>query len=116
AVFYMLGTVITSTKQLRILAWALVLCSIPLAATGLKNYLMGEVLSTRVPGLVRIYGYVGGSGLVANPNDLALMLNLIIPITGALVLMTRGARRALAAFALLLSIAAIVVTFSRARF
>jgi len=116
AFFWLLGTMITTTKQLRILAWSLLLCSIPLAATGLKNYLVGDVLSTRVPGLVRIYGYVGGSGLTANPNDLALMLNLILPITGALVLMTRGARRALAAFALLLSIAAIVVTFSRAGF
>src|SRR5262249_21277516 len=75
AFFWLLGTVITRTKQLRILAWSLVLCSVPLAATGLKNFLVGEVLSTRVPGLVRIYGYLGGSGLVANPNDLALMLN-----------------------------------------
>lgn len=116
AFFWLLGTVITKTSQVRILAWALVLCSIPLAATGLKNYLVGEVLSTRVPGLVRIYGYVGGSGLVANPNDLALMLNLIIPITGALLLSTRGAKRGLAAGALLLSIATVIVTFSRAGF
>src|SRR5262249_28157966 len=51
AFFWLLGTVITRTKQLRILAWSLVLCSVPLAATGLKNFLVGEVLSTRVPGL-----------------------------------------------------------------
>jgi O-antigen ligase len=100
----------------RVLAWALVLCSIPLAATGIKNYLVGDVLSTRVPGLVRIYGYMGGSGLVANPNDLALMLNLIIPIGGALVWSSRGAGRAIAAGALLLSMVAVIVTFSRAGF
>lgn len=114
--FWLLGTVITTTSRLRILAWALVLCSIPLAATGIKNYIVGEVLSTRVPGLVRIYGYMGGSGLTANPNDLALMLNLIIPITGALLLSTRGAMRGVAAGALLLSITAVVITFSRAGF
>ncbi|HEY6360298.1 MAG TPA: O-antigen ligase family protein, partial [Vicinamibacterales bacterium] len=117
AFFWLIGTIVTTTGRLRVLAWTLVLCSIPLAATGVKNYLAGEVLGTGVRGFTRIYGYMGGSSIASNPNDLALMLNLIIPIAAALVWMSRRpAARALAAGALLLSVAAVIVTFSRAGF
>lgn len=117
AFFWLLGTLVTTTARLRVLAWALVLCSIPLAATALSNYLSGVFLSTGVPGFRRISGYKGGSGLVGNPNDLALMLNLIIPIAGALLLdARRTAVRWVAGGALALSAVAVVVTFSRAGF
>lgn len=117
AFFWMIGTLVTTPARLRIIAWTLVVCSIPLAITGLKNFVVGEVLSTGVAGFTRISGYAGGSGLTGNPNDLALMLNLIIPIAGALVWMSRGpAPRLLAGMALVLSVGAVVVTFSRAGF
>ena len=116
AFFWLLGAIVNSTDRLRTLAWTLVLCSIPLAATGIRNYLSGGQLSTGVSGFYRIEGYMGGSGLTGNPNDLALMLNLIIPIAGALAFCTRGARRSVAAGAMLLSVAAVVLTFSRAGF
>lgn len=117
AFFWLLGTVVTSTDRLRTLAWTLVLCSIPLSATAIFNYLTGMFLSTGVPGLKRIYGYHGGSGLVGNPNDLALMLNLIIPVAGAVLLSARRpAGRWTAAGALLLGATAVILTFSRAGF
>jgi O-antigen ligase len=116
AFFWLLGTIITSTERLRRLAWTLVLCSIPLALTGIYNYLSGDVLSTGVRGFYRIEGYMGGSGLTGNPNDLALMLNLIVPIAGVLVFISRGLGRLVALGALLIAIAAIVLTFSRAGF
>ncbi len=117
AFFWLIGTIATSADRLRNMGWALVVCAIPLAMTGLKNFLVGQVLTTGVPGLTRIYGYDGGSGLVGNPNDLALMLNLIVPIAAALLLDSRRfAERAVAGGSLLLSVAAIVVTFSRAGF
>lgn len=117
AFFWLVGTLATTARRLRVLAWTLALCAIPLAATGIKNYLSGELLYTGVPGLRRIYGYMGGSGLAANPNDLALVLNLIIPIAAALALESRqiGAR-ALAALSTVISIVCVVVTFSRAGF
>ena len=114
--FWLLGTIITTTDRLRAVAWTLVLCSIPLALTGISNYLSGGQLSTGVRGFTRIQGYMGGSGLTSNPNDLALMLNLIIPIAGVLVCITRGLNRAVAASALLCSVAAVILTFSRAGF
>ena len=115
--FWLVGTLVTTGPRMRTLAWTLVLCSIPLAVTGIKNYFSGEVLSTGVPGLQRIYGYMGGSGLAANPNDLALMLNLIIPIAAALALDAgRFVFRMVAATAAVLGIVAVILTFSRAGF
>jgi len=116
AFFWLLGTIVTSTERLRKMAWTLVLCSIPLALTGIRNYLSGDVLSTGVQGFYRIEGYMGGSGLTGNPNDLALMLNLIVPIAGVLVFISRGTARFVALGAMFLAIGAIVLTFSRAGF
>ena len=117
AFFWLVATLATSAARLRVLAWTLTLCAIPLAATGIKNYLAGELLNTGVPGLKRIYGYMGASGLTGNPNDLALMLNLIIPIAAALMLGSRGfVAKMVAGVSMLLGIAAVIVTFSRAGF
>jgi O-antigen ligase len=117
AFFWLVGTLATSVGRLRTIAWTLVCCAVPLAIVGIKNYLAGDVLSTGVPGLTRIYGYMGGSGIAANPNDLALMLNLIIPIAAAMMIATRKlVLRGLAAAVMLLSIGGVIVTFSRAGF
>jgi O-antigen ligase len=115
--FWLVATLAATGGRLTTVAWTLVLCAIPLAATGLYNYASGEVVSTGVPGFHRIYGYMGGSGLAANPNDLALVLNLIIPIAAAMMISARNRMaRAVAAIGMLLSIAGVIVTFSRAGF
>lgn len=115
AFFWLLGTIITTTDRLRIMAWTLTLCAIPLAATGVTNYVLGAFISTGASGFYRISGYYM-SGLTANPNDLALMLNLIIPLTGALIVGERGWKRGFAVTALLLCVAAVILSFSRAGF
>jgi probable O-glycosylation ligase (exosortase A-associated) len=116
AFFWLLATIITTTERLRALAWSLTLCAIPLAATGIWHYLSGDVMTTTQEGLVRVVGYMGSSGLTGNPNDLALMLNLIIPLTGALALSSRGLTRQCAIAVMLLSIGGVIITFSRAGF
>jgi O-Antigen ligase len=116
AFFWLLATIITTTDRLRALAWVLTLCAIPLAATGVWHYLSGEVMTTTQEGLVRVVGYMGSSGLTGNPNDLALMLNLIIPLTGALALSSRGGTRLFAIAVALLSVGGVIITFSRAGF
>jgi probable O-glycosylation ligase (exosortase A-associated) len=117
AFFWLVGTLATNGQRMRVLAWTLVLCALPLAATGIYNYLSGAALSTGVEGFTRIVGYMGGSGLVANPNDLALMLNLIIPIAAALMISTpKYSLKLVAGLSMLLSVAAVIVTFSRAGF
>jgi O-antigen ligase len=115
--FWLIGALVATTRRVHLFAWVLVLCSVPLAVTGVHNYVTGVVLSTGVPGFERIAGYAGGSGIAGNPNDLALLLNLIIPIAGALVLSADTAPgRWLAAGALTLAAVAVIMTFSRAGF
>jgi probable O-glycosylation ligase (exosortase A-associated) len=116
AFFWLLATIINTPARLRGLAWTLALCAIPLAGTGIWHYLSGHVMQTGQDGLVRIVGYMGSSGLTGNPNDLALMLNLILPLAGALALSSRGAPRLFAAAVALLCVGGIIVTFSRAGF
>jgi probable O-glycosylation ligase (exosortase A-associated) len=118
AFFWLLGTVITTGDRLRMFMWLLVLCSVPLSFTAVQNYQSGVFLRTPEMSAARIAGYnPGGSGLADNPNDLALMLNLLIPFAAALMVSARRiVLRAVAACALLLSVAAVIVTFSRAGF
>ena len=116
AFFWLLAIIITTPARMRGLAWSLTLCAIPLAVTGIWHYLSGNVMKTTQDGLVRVVGYMGSSGLTGNPNDLALMLNLIIPLTGALALSSRGATRLFAIGVALLSMGGVIVTFSRAGF
>ena len=115
--FWLIGTVITTAPRLELFGWVLTMCSLPLAVTALDNYRTGVFVTHASSAVQRIAGYVGGSGLAGNPNDLALMLNLLMPITGALfVISRRPLLRAIAAAALVLSVAAVIVTFSRAGF
>ncbi|RPI55805.1 MAG: hypothetical protein EHM55_06740 [Acidobacteria bacterium] len=114
--FWLIGTLVITRHRLVVFTWTLVLCSIPLAATGVLNFLSGEFVTSRRAVVQRIAGYAG-SGVASNPNDLALMLNLLIPMTGALVLITRKITlKGVAALALLLSVTTVIITFSRAGF
>jgi hypothetical protein len=112
--FWMIAAMVSNRERLRTFAWSLAVCSIPLAIIALVHFAKGDFLSTGTSGIKRIEGYAGISG---NPNDLALTLNLLIPFTTALLYTTRSWHgRALAVFALLLSVPAVIVTFSRAGF
>jgi putative inorganic carbon (hco3(-)) transporter len=118
AFFWLIATVITSAPRLRAFLWLLVLASLPLSLTALQNFASGSFLRTPDGAVPRIAGYtMAGSGLAANPNDLALMINLLIPFAAALLISARGwLPRLVAACALLLGVAGVVVTFSRAGF
>jgi O-antigen ligase len=116
--FWLVASLVTSYPRLRVFMWVLVLCSIPLSVSALQSYWAGNFLTSPDPSAPRITGFnEGGSGIAGNPNDLALTLNLMIPIAVALLTMERTiAARAVAALALLLSVAGVIVTFSRAGF
>ena len=115
--FWLIGTLVTTRQRLERFLWVLALCSIPLAATAIANYWSGVFITHSTSSVQRIAGYVGGAGLAGNPNDLALMLNLLLPLTGALFVITRHpVLRLLALAALALSVAAVIATFSRAGF
>jgi O-antigen ligase len=116
AIFWLLSNVVSTVTRLRQVAWGLSLMSVPLALTAIGNFLS----ATFLPGLVaqstkRILGY--DAPLTGNPNDLALMLNLVIPLTMALFLtVERPGLRMVLAGAIALDVLGVIVTFSRGGF
>jgi hypothetical protein len=115
AVFWLLCNVVTTVPRLRTMAWGLVLMSAPLALTAVRNHLAGTFAPAAQPVLSRIVGY--DAPLALNPNDLALVLNLIIPLAVALLLagQTVSVRLVLLAVVALDSVA-VILTFSRTGF
>ncbi len=112
-VFWLLANVITTMRRLRILATVLMLCTVPLAATGLKNFVTGTFITELE--VARIAGY--DAGLSANPNDLALMLNLLLPLSIALLLSARKtSMQTVCLIAIGINVVGVIVTFSRAGF
>jgi putative inorganic carbon (hco3(-)) transporter len=116
AIFLLIANVVSTTDRLRKVAWALTLMTIPIATTGIQNFLSGVYVHGGVDQAVkRIAGYE--APLTQNPNDLALVLNLILPLTVALLLVTPpGVARAWLFGVMGLQVVGIVVTFSRAGF
>jgi O-antigen ligase len=121
AIFWLLTIVVNTPQRLRWVVWALALMTVPLVLTAVKNFLAGAFVQVGNP-VKRILGYGAGidgytGGLVTNPNDMALLLNLILPLTVALLLATpSAATRTVLLGLVLLQAAAVVVTFSRAGF
>lgn len=115
-IFWLLGSVVNTPARLRSAAWVLSLLAVPLAFSGVWSFFSGGFLAEELSrGANRIEGY--DAPLTGNPNDLALMLNLILPLTIALFLDSRKAwhKYLLAGIAGLDAIA-IIATYSRAGF
>jgi O-antigen ligase len=112
AIFWLIGNLVDTRPRLRGMASTLTLLTVALALVGISNYASGVFGATLDR---RILGY--DAGLTRNPNDLALMINLIIPIAVALLLSSAGALvRAALAIALSIQVIAVILTFSRAGF
>jgi O-antigen ligase len=108
--FWLIGEIVDTPARLRRLFWTLSILVLPLAITALRQFGSGAT-----PSGGRIGGY--GGGLTGNPNDLALMLNIIAPLAGSLALSAKRPAWRLAASGLaLLAAATVIVTFSRAGF
>jgi O-antigen ligase len=114
-VLWLIGNTVDSLPRLRTLVWTLVLLSVPLAGVGLAHYQSDIVFRPGFSSVARILGY--DAPLTSNPNDLALMLNMIWPLAAGLLLATRtGIPRLVLAGVITLNIGAVIVTFSRSGF
>jgi probable O-glycosylation ligase (exosortase A-associated) len=112
-IFWLLGLTVNSVRRLNIMAWALSLMAIPLAQTGVSNYLSGNFITGGAAS--RIAGYQGA--LTDNPNDLALALNMITPLAiGLLSVRRRLLERLLLLTIVMLNLAVVVFTRSRGGF
>src|SRR5690242_7380570 len=115
-IFWLLGNVVNTPARLRTVAWVLSLLAVPLALSGVWSFFSGGFLAEELSrGANRIEGY--NAPLTDNPNDLALMLNLILPLTLALFFDCRKLwLKCLLATVACLDMVAIVATYSRAGF
>jgi O-antigen ligase len=116
AIFLLIANTVNSVARLRLIVGGMSLMAVPIAFTGVRNFLSGAyIFGGDNLSAARITGYE--SALTANPNDLALILNLIIPLALGLALVTRRPLlRAVLLLSVGLQIAAVIVTFSRAGF
>lgn len=115
-VFWLLASVVDTRFKLRRMMWAMVLMAVVLSLMTLKSFFTDILTMEGGAGAVhRASG--GGSGLTANPNDMALTLNLIIPFCVSLLLIARtsAARLCLVVMGCLM-VGAIIATYSRAGF
>jgi putative inorganic carbon (HCO3(-)) transporter len=108
-VFWLIGATVSSVTRLRQVAWGLSLMAIPAAVAAVREYLTGNFFGGRIVGFV--------SPMATNPNDLALLLNLILPFTIALLTINRKTVIRWGLFAILgLDVLAVILTFSRGGF
>jgi probable O-glycosylation ligase (exosortase A-associated) len=113
AIFWLLSNIVNTLPRLRLIAWGLSVMALPLASSGVRQYLSGNFFTVGV--VNRIIGY--GAPLTENPNDLALTLNLILPLSVALFLSNRNAIVRIVLLPLIvLDVIAVIVTFSRGGF
>lgn len=110
-VFILLTQVLDTPDRLMRLTSALVLMAIPMAGTTVSNFMAGAYA---VDGN-RVAGYL--AGLTENPNDMALMLNLLLPLAIALAIDADKRLPKLIYFAVsVLIVLGVISTFSRGGF
>jgi len=115
-IFMLIANTVNSVSRLRLIVGGLTLMAVPIALTGVRNFVSGTyIVGGDNLSPARIIGYE--SALTQNPNDLALILNIIIPLALGLILITRRPMlRAVLIASVGLQAVAVIVTFSRAGF
>jgi O-antigen ligase len=113
-IFWLLANVTGTRPRLRRAAGCLVLMTVPLAAFAVHAFATGQFIDADGP-VRRIAGV--DAPLTQNPNDLALMLNLVLPLALALAQAAeRGPVRLAFLACAVLDAVGVILTFSRAGF
>ncbi len=112
SIFIVIINLIDTRGRLRSIMKLVVVCGTLVALGTIKSYFAGELVTDAAKSLER----AAGQGFFANPNELAMALNLLLPFAVVLGLMSKGVKR-LAYFACagILSFG-IMVSFSRGGF
>jgi len=112
AVFLLLSQVVTTMDRLRRTAWILTWMAMGLGLFALYNFTSGAVIDQGA-NQDRLIGNEGA--LTKNPNDLALMVNLLLPLTvGLFLASTRTWQRTILLTAICIESGTVVLTYSRA--
>ncbi|HTL61771.1 MAG TPA: O-antigen ligase family protein [Nitrospira sp.] len=111
AIFVLLSHVVTSLARLRLAAWLLTCMAIGLGFFAVYNFMTGAMIDQGV-NQDRVVGNEGA--LTKNPNDLALMVNLLLPLTvGLFLASTEVWQRAVLFAAIGVEAGTVVLTYSR---
>ncbi len=109
-IFVLIINLVNTRARLRSIISLTVICGTWLAIFAIKNYAAGnfELKGERIAGVV--------GGIFGNPNDLALALNLLIPLAVSLALLGAGRVRQFYIACALIMTVGVIATFSRAGF
>jgi O-antigen ligase len=114
-IFWLIGVLVDTRRRLRQLVTWLTLLTIPISGTAIVHFMTGAFVQGGDSAAPRIMGY--DAPLTANPNDLALVLCMLLPLAVAV---AAGQRRLLARLLFsaiaCLDIVAVIITFSRTGF
>jgi len=111
AIFVLLSHVVTTMTRLRLAAWLLTWMAIGLGLFALYNFMTGATIDQGA-NQDRLIGNEGA--LTKNPNDLALMVNLLLPLTVGLFLASKETwQRIVLLTAVGVEAATVVLTYSR---
>lgn len=80
-IFILIANTVNTVRRMKIMIGFMTLWCVIMALTAVRDYSAGNFISGG-----RIYGYA--SGLAANPNDLALTINVVLPLVIGLYLAT----------------------------
>ena len=111
AIFLLLSHVVTTMARLRLAAWLLTWMAIGLGLFALYNFMTGAMIDQGA-NQDRLVGNEGA--LTKNPNDLALMVNLLLPLTVGLFLASKETwQRMVLLTAVGVEASTVVLTYSR---
>ncbi len=109
AIFILMIGLINTRERLKKIISLTVICGTWLAVFAIKSYASGNfTMKDRIEGIV--------GGIFSNPNDLALALNMLIPLGVTLALTSAGRIRLLYIACALIMTGGVIVTFSRGGF
>jgi probable O-glycosylation ligase (exosortase A-associated) len=113
-IFVLMINLLNSKSRLRSMMKLSVVCGSALALFAIISYVNGNFLIQNRQSTGRVMGIV--QGMFGNPNDLALSLNVLLPLAVAFALCARGWQRLFYFVCTAMLTVGVVVTFSRGGF
>ncbi len=113
-IFVLMINLIDTRKRLLLMLKLVVICGAGIAAGSVAKFAQGKFTVTLQGVGVRIEGTVGG--IFGNPNDLAMALDMLLPLAIVLALTSKPVGRLLYLACALVLVVGVVVTFSRGGF
>ncbi|PYT04177.1 MAG: hypothetical protein DMF60_16065 [Acidobacteria bacterium] len=113
-IFVLMINLLDTRERLRLILKVVVISGTGIAAGSIAKFAEGKFTAMHLGVGVRIEGTVGG--IFGNPNDLAMALNMLLPLAIVLALTSKPAGRLFYLVCALVLVIGVVVTFSRGGF